>query len=149
MNGTAPGGTGEGAPELEGAADALAAAVAEEPAVVAAWVFGSVARGSAGPLSDLDVAIAVAAGSDEEAVCGRVHDRLARRLASDRIDLVSFLAASVPLRYRIVRDGRLVACRDPALRQRLTARAVMEYLDFKPTQDEAQRQVASAIRGGD
>jgi hypothetical protein len=127
---------------------ALAAAVADEPAVVAAWLFGSVARGTAGPLSDVDVALALSPGADREAVCGRVTDRLARRLQNDRIDLVSIEETSIPLRHRIVRDGRRVVCRDRAACERLAVDAVMRYLDFQPARDHAFRQMRDAITEG-
>jgi len=127
---------------------ALAEAVACEMDVVAAWLFGSVALGTSGPLSDVDVALALSRDADRDAVCGRVADRLARRLHTDRIDLVSFDEASTDLRYRIVRDGHRVLCRDAAACERLTADAVMQYLDFQPVREQAFRVMRDAITKG-
>jgi uncharacterized protein len=127
---------------------ALVVAVANEPGVVAAWLFGSVARGTAGPLSDVDVALALAPGADREAVCGRIVDRLARRLRTDRIDLVPIDEASIALRHRIIRDGRRLVCRDRAACERLAVDAVMRYLDFQPVREIAFRQMRDAITEG-
>jgi predicted nucleotidyltransferase len=132
-------------------ADTVSAAVVDaltgEPDVVAAWVFGSVVAATAGPLSDIDVALAFTRDADRDLVSGRVADRLARRLRTGRVDLVSFDRASSVLRHRILRDGRRVICRDRAACERLAADAVMRYLDFQPVYDRALEQVAGAIRG--
>lgn len=138
------------APALRGfdrhaACAALAEAVADESDVVAAYLFGSVARGTAGPQSDVDVALLLAPGVAGDAVCGRVEDRLARRLHTDRIDVVSVIDTPIPVRYRIFRDGARVVCRQPALCQRVVADAVSRYLDFQPVRERAFEQLRNSI----
>ena len=96
----------------------------------------------------MDIALALSRGADREAVCGRVADRLARRLRTGCIDLVSIDEASIDLRYRIVREGRRVVCRDAAACERLTADAVMRYLDFQPVREQAFRVMRDAITKG-
>lgn len=130
-------------------AGAVGDAVADEPVVVVAWVFGSVARGTAGPLSDIDVALVLGRPADSEGVCDRVFAALARQLKTDRIDLVVFHEASLTLQARIVREGRLVVCRDRVRYEQLTTDAVMRDLDFQPAREAALRAVASAIMEGD
>jgi predicted nucleotidyltransferase len=135
-------------PNADEAATALADAVATERDVIAAWLFGSVARGTAGPLSDIDVALAFAGGEYPEAVCGRVIDALARRLRTGGIDLVVFDRTSIPLRARIIREGRRVVCRDRRACERLAVDAVMRDLDFRPVRDGAFRVQRHAILEG-
>jgi len=129
-----------------GCSAAVAAAVASEPAVLAAYLFGSVARGAAGPLSDLDVAVLLRDPAEDD-VEGRVDDALCRRLGTDRVDVISLRTSAVPLRYRVVREGILVFCRDPAARERFTAETVLQYLDFRPLRDRALALVRGAILG--
>jgi predicted nucleotidyltransferase len=129
----------------EAARAAVAAAVGAEPAVLAAYLFGSVARGGAGPLSDLDVAVLLCDPADD--VVGRLGDALCRRLGTDRIDVISLRRSPVPLRYRVVREGILVFCRDPAARERFTVETVLQYLDFRPLRDRALALVRGAILG--
>ena len=124
----------------------IVTAVQAEPAVLAAYLFGSVARGTASPLSDLDVALLLREPSGAEVV-GRVTDALCRRLRTDGVDVVSLREAPVPLRYRVVREGTLVFCRDLAARERFTAETVLEYLDFRPLRDRALSLVRGAILG--
>jgi len=56
--------------------------------------------------------------------------------------------ATARSRSRIVRDGRRVVCRDPAACERLTANAVMRYLDFRPVREHAFRVMRDAIMKG-
>lgn len=122
----------------------IAAVVQAEPAVLAAYVFGSIARGAATTLSDLDVALLLREPSDVDVV-GRVIDAVCRRLRTDRVDVVSLRETPVPLRYRVAREGTLVFCRDAAARERFTAETVLEYLDFQPLRDRALFLVRDAI----
>jgi predicted nucleotidyltransferase len=126
---------------------AILEGVASEPSVKAAYLFGSVARGVAGPLSDVDVALLLE-GDDSEGIVARVTDNLARRLHTSRVDVVSLSTATIPLRYHVVRDGTLVLSRDPARLERFIATAVLEYLDLEPLRNRALQQVRSAIVRG-
>jgi predicted nucleotidyltransferase len=125
----------------------LAATICTETAVLAAYVFGSVARGTAGPLSDIDVALLVS-GADRQAVCDRTMDALSRRLGPSRVEVVSLADAPLPLRYRVVRDGRLVMCIDARRLERFVVETILHYLDFKPLRDRAFRHMRDAILQG-
>ena len=73
--------------------DAVEAALVEiaeaEPAMAAAYLFGSLARGETGALSDVDVGLLVRDRRDDQAVCERTMDALCRRLHTSRIDVAS------------------------------------------------------------
>jgi len=128
--------------------DALRDVLTLDGRVAYALVFGSAARGSAHANSDLDVAVGLMPGvmltpldlgtlcSDLEAAAGRV------------VDLVLLDEATPALAYRIFRHGTTVLERDrTALVDRKT-RAILEYLDFKPTETLTTRGVlAAAARG--
>jgi predicted nucleotidyltransferase len=130
---------------LEAARAALDEILGAEPAVLAAYVFGSVARGGVvGPLSDIDVGLLVADG-DAARVCDRISDGLCRRLQTSSVDVISLATAAMPLRYRVIRDGVLVLRRDPASFERFFAETVRHYLDFKPVRDRAFGDVRDAI----
>jgi predicted nucleotidyltransferase len=127
---------------------AIAHAVSGEPSVVAAYLFGSVARGTAGPLSDIDVALLLPPGADGDALCDRVVERLASELRTDRIDVVSLRRAPLPLRYRVVSEGAVVLSRDRAALERFFVESVLQYLDFKVLRDRAFQTQREAIRRG-
>lgn len=124
---------------------AAARVCADEPSIAAAYVFGSVAHGTATPLSDLDVALLLAPGAEPADVCGRVADELSRQLGTDRVEVVSLDHAPPPLAYRVIREGRLLVCRDAARLERFVADTVLQYLDFQPLRERAFQVVRSKI----
>jgi predicted nucleotidyltransferase len=124
---------------------ALADILPAEPAIVAAYLFGSVARGTAGPMSDVDVGLLIGESSDGDAVTGRVTDALCRRLGTSRVDVVSLARVAMPVRYRVVRDGVLVACRDAKIVERFVVETVLHYLDFQPLRVRAFARVRQAV----
>jgi len=83
--------------------------------IVCAWLFGSVARGSARPDSDVEAAI------------GRP------------VDLVVLNRAPVDLIHRVLRDGVLLVERDRNARVRFEVRARNEFFDLKPHLDRYRR----------
>jgi predicted nucleotidyltransferase len=128
--------------------DRIRDVLAEEPSVVAAYLFGSVAEGRHGPLSDIDLGILFAPGAGSDAV-GRLTDRLVSRLRTERVDVVPLAEAPIPLRYRCVRHGQELLCRDPVARERFVVDTVMRYLDFKPVRDRALSLIRDAILRGE
>lgn len=100
-----------------------------QPGVALAYLFGSAARGTTGPLSDVDVAVKFIDWSpDGFAARLRMHDALCRHLGSDRIDLVDLDEASPVLRYNVIRDG-IVLQGDNDVRIPFEVRAMAEYFD--------------------
>lgn len=117
----------------------------EDGRPVLGYVFGSVASGRLGPLSDVDVGVLLPKEAEREAVHGEIQDSLCRALRTDRVDLILLDTAPAPLRYRVVRDGKLVLCRDERCRERFESESVLEYLDFKPLRDQMFRTAREAI----
>ena len=106
-----------------------------------ALIFGSVARGQATPLSDLDVAIGLRAGvSFDASDIGLLVSRLEAASGRD-VDLVILNEAPPGLAYRVFRDGRVIVEADRAARVARQARAIVEYLDFKPFEERFARAV--------
>lgn len=122
-------------PPLDDAARGRLAAALDEADVVAAYLFGSQARGEVGPLSDVDVAVWLGPEVRDDR---RFDRRLAlsaaasRALATDEVDLVVLNDAPPLLRHRVIRDGKLILDRDPRTRVRFETRALLDYLDTAP-----------------
>lgn len=90
----------------------VAEAVAAEPVVLAAWIFGSRARGDARPGSDLDVALLLFPGSPPPA---GIEERVAAVIAEwTGLDVdVSRIGEDRPvLSFEAIADGRRVFARD-------------------------------------
>lgn len=106
---------------------------ASSPDVVFAYLFGSLARGKGGPLSDVDIAVFLDPLPDDS--LNRqllLADQVARALGVSEVDLVVLNTAPLPLAYRVLRDGVLLFCRDRDRQVAYQARVVSMYLDFAP-----------------
>ena len=118
--------------DMEGKAE-LAELFAAEPVDVA-YLFGSAARGDTGPLSDVDVALLLQPGVSREAAFDlrlRMMTALGRAFDADEIDVVVLNDAPLLLQHRVLRDGKVLFCRDVLRRVRYEARAIAAYLDFQ------------------
>jgi predicted nucleotidyltransferase len=120
--------------------------------LVLAYLFGSHARGQAGPLSDVDVAVLLA-GQPDDGHCFDVRleviGGLMDILHSNNVDVAILNQVPLALRYRIVRDGVLLFCRDRPAMVAFKARTVSEYLDFKPVIERHERAILERARKGE
>ena len=101
-----------------------------ESAVKFAYLFGSKACGTAGRLSDTDIAVYLSPDSDMTARKLDIIGQLIGVLGSDRFDLVILNTAPLPLAARIIRRQKLLVDRDSFLRHRYESRIIREYFDF-------------------
>lgn len=101
--------------------------------VVAAYLFGSVARGTAGARSDVDVAVLYAA-PPPPTLEGLPLDLEARieRLVGRPAQVIVLNTAPVGLIHRVLRDGVLLLDRDPSARIRFEVRTRNEFFDLQP-----------------
>jgi predicted nucleotidyltransferase len=101
--------------------------------LVAAYLFGSVARGTDRADSDVDVAILLRSRPSEalDGVRSTVEGALERALGR-RCQLVLLNTAPPDLVHRVLRDGRPLVDREPAARIAFEVRARNEYFDLLP-----------------
>lgn len=125
----------------------IAGALAAFPAVFAAWVFGSMARGEAGPDSDVDVAVLdrPTPGTPSWRRTARYADALVAALPARRVDVVLLVDAPVRLADRILREGRLVLDREPEARCDFEERTLIRYFDDLPMQRAWERDFDAAL----
>jgi predicted nucleotidyltransferase len=119
---------------------------AQGDAIAAAYLFGSVARGTATATSDIDVAVLFTA--EPSGTLAGLHLDLEaeiERAVGTPVQLVVLNRAPVDLVHRVLRDGVLVLDRDPSRRIRFEVRARNAYFDLKPHVDRYRR-VSPAAR---
>lgn len=124
----------------------LAGAFAADPRIRFAYVFGSVAAGTAGAGSDLDIAVSV----DPRGTLlddARLHDALVGAAGREDVDLVVLEDAPLWMQYRIV-AGRPVYSRDDVARVRFRASVEQRFLDFRPYHDAYLDAVRERARTG-
>src|SRR5690606_27073199 len=96
------------------------AALERDDRVLAAYLFGSQARGDAGPRSDVDVAVLID-DTLPRTLGGPLTDihaalELALSPGSRTVDLVDLATAPADLVHRVLRDGELLVEHDRAAR---------------------------------
>ena len=109
--------------------------IAVDDSVVAFYSFGSLARREElKPLSDLDFAVLL---SNELNRSQRFHKRIEivilfnKIFRTDEIDLITLNDAPLRFSYNIIRDGKLLFCRDKRVLIDFYERVVKIFLDFK------------------
>lgn len=111
--------------------DVVRAAAAATPGLELAIIFGSMARGKAGPASDLDVAVLGQVDAFE--LAGRLS------LATGReIDVVDLASAPIPLLDAIIRDGIVAFERERGVEGRFRARALTTLETDRPWYERMQ-----------
>jgi predicted nucleotidyltransferase len=105
----------------------------ERRGVVAAYLFGSVARGTSRRGSDVDIAI-LCSGSPPTSLADLPLDLEAdlERLLGAPVQVVVLNRAPVDLIHRVLRDGVLLVDRDPSIRILFEVRARNEFFDLQP-----------------
>jgi uncharacterized protein len=119
---------------------------AEPRGVIAAYLFGSVARGEEQAASDVDVAVVLRRHGPVDLAdlerCAGIQDDLAA-LVGRPVDLVPLDAASPDLKFRVLRDRVLLFDGDSAQRVEFEIQARNEYLDLLPHLEQYRRTVLS------
>jgi predicted nucleotidyltransferase len=138
-------------PQLDADALARLGRALDAPAVSAAYLIGSQARDSSGPLSDVDVAILHVPGLAPPAALAlrlALARAAAAAIATGEVDVVLVNDASPLLRHRVARDGRLLVDRDPRARIAFQAAALRDYLDTQPLRAELRRGLRRRLQEG-
>lgn len=101
--------------------------------IAAAYLYGSVARGTDRPDSDVDVAVLFAA-APSPTLAGLPVDLEAdlTLLVNRQVNVVLLNEAPADLVHRILRDGVLVCEADPAARIAFEVKSRNEYFDLLP-----------------
>jgi uncharacterized protein len=122
-------------------ANAVERALSSRPDVVAAYLYGSTARGE--PAADLDIALLFGGeGPDAEEL-----DALVAQLQAEgapdgpELDVRRLAGTSPRFRANVLGEGRLLYEGDRDARLRFEARAYSEWLDFKPVWEGMRRRM--------
>ena len=104
-------------------------------AVKAIYLFGSYAKGENRPFSDIDMCV----------IAGKKMSKKTRENilsnSSNKFDISLFWMLPINIRFRVVREGRLLFCRDELFLHRAKIKAIKDYLDFKYILNRASAQV--------
>jgi len=104
--------------------------------VIFAYLFGSLARDKALPLSDIDIAIYLKEGADFSQEKISILRNLMDILGTEEIDLVLLNIAPLTLKARIVGNKKILVDKDPFLRHSFESLVLREYFDFSKKEED-------------
>jgi predicted nucleotidyltransferase len=116
--------------------------------IVAAWLFGSVARGDDHADSDVDVGLLLASGppasiADHVALTDLADELQA--VTQRHVDVVALNAAHPELVHRVLRDGILLQETDSRRRILFEVKARNEFFDMQPIWTAYRRAVLESL----
>jgi len=113
----------------------LTRSLSQFPAVIAVILYGSAARMTTTPLSDIDVCVVTSPGLYAE------EWESIMSYTGPAPDLVVFQDLTPSVRYRVIREGKVLFCRDRKALHRIKAGTLREYLDLQPLIDRNARRI--------
>lgn len=120
--------------------------------VVLAYVFGSAARGKAGPLSDIDIAVLFSDKVKREDYFDRelsLATEIGKLLKVGQVDIVNLKTVSNPLlEHDIVFEGKPILVKDEKLRFEIENQIMKEYEDTKHLREVQNRIMREQIKEG-
>jgi len=104
--------------------------------VVVAYIFGSYSRGTAGPLSDIDLGVIFSRQMSEVAQEEHIEYMryaLEKMFGRDKVDILNISTLKKPLlRYIItLGQGKIIFCYDEEVKNRISLISLREYEDTK------------------
>jgi uncharacterized protein len=118
--------------------------------VIAAYLFGSRADGTASEDSDYDFAILTDTGypQDDGIYLTTELKEEMQALLEKEVDLVLLNKASTEFRFLVIKHGRLIFSANEDKRTDFEDIVIRDYLDFKPFLDLYRKEVREAIKEG-
>lgn len=120
--------------------------------IAAAYLYGSFAKGVAGRLSDVDVAVlldeSITLKDSPFGYKAELLTDLMQALHTNSVDLLIANNAPPFLRFQIARYGRLIFSRTEALRIEFQVKAITKYDDIKRLLDIQNRYLSERLRSG-
>lgn len=108
--------------------DRILARAKDDPEIVAVFLFGSQARGESAAGSDADVCLMLE--PSKRAVSDLSSKRLSYLKESDA-DIHIFSQLPVYIRHRVLKEGKVLLCRDEDLLYEIAFRTAQAFEDFK------------------
>lgn len=116
-----------------------------------AYLFGSMARNQARPLSDIDIAVYLENTSpDMDLFQERLEllHQLFALLGTEKVDLILLNNSPIELSYRILKSGRLVSENGPKKKKAFCEKTIREYLDLSPILKYRNRRIRQRMLEG-
>ena len=109
----------------------------EYPYIAATYLFGSRASGTAGPLSDVDIALLLKGNAPKGRDLIHEEDYLAYRIGNalhaKEVDVIDINGKGLVFQHTILKTGIVICDSDPSFRVQFESRVISHFCDFEPT----------------
>jgi predicted nucleotidyltransferase len=120
--------------------EGIAGELHDKKSVIALILFGSAARGEERPFSDIDLCIVTVGDIPEE-------ERLdLKGYGSQTIEIHLLDELPLAIRFRVIREGKLIFCKDGLAFHRIVSDIIRGYLDSAPLIDMHSRHAIGISR---
>lgn len=106
------------------------------PYIASAYLFGSLASGRTGPMSDVDIAILLKEPYPKGRYLIHQIDYLSFRIEevlNKEVDVVEMNRQGLIFQHNILKTGKLIYDANPAFSANYVSRLISAYCDFEPT----------------
>jgi len=104
--------------------------------VVFAYLFGSLAKNTVNPLSDIDIALYLKRGTNFTKEKILILGDLIDILGTEEIDLVILNTAPLTLKARVVENKKILVDKEPFFRHSFESLVLREYFDFSKKEEQ-------------
>lgn len=101
-------------------------------------LFGSQANGKAREDSDIDIAV----------ITDKINDKEGMKIigySNDKIDISLFSRLPILIQFRVLKEGKVLFCRDEKYFNTIRFETIREYLDFAPFIERFYRKVIQNV----
>lgn len=122
--------------------------VLRENGVQVAYLFGSQADGTAGPISDIDIGVLLADSLSSREFFSRRLRLISDLIAlfhADHVDVIILNQAPPAIRFNVIKLGRIIHNEDEARRVRFEAKTMNEFFDTEPLRRLYRQRLFEAI----
>ena len=124
--------------------DRLRQTAASLPEVKLAVLFGSTARGKAGPRSDVDIGVLL--DPDTPDARNQVEYEIGRAVGDREVDVIFLKDAPPLLRFEIARDGVVLRQDEDGLWTDFKTRAMIDWWDWEPIARRIEEALIARLR---
>ncbi len=123
----------------------------EREEIVFVYLYGSMARGTANKLSDIDIAVYIDKNKKPESGSFGYRSELITELQSllnREVDLVILNDVSISLAFNILKDGKLLLSKSKRKRIEFHRAIMVKYLDFNPMYNIQEHYLNKSLKDG-
>lgn len=135
---------------LEKALEKIRKVLSKRPEVLAAYLYGSHAKGYARDDSDIDVAVMLDSRfpqPDSYDYMFKLEDEINKAVPEFKVEVIPTVHMSYPLNFTAPLFGKLIRSRDDALRVREELRLENEFEDLRTLYDIRHESILEDVKG--